>query len=423
MSKRLADGFRKDPLTGFYVKDNITIEMNSKTSGKIYVNRHLVYDGKLKSRKPNGDGTEFLADGQYYQGKFKNGQRNGKGALFSENGIIILEGTYANGKKNGKFKRFNNQGLFEYFELYKNDRESHCPDGTQINPKTGNCIKVKSSNTLKKTKPTRYQDPDMTVRNLSDKRDFGEIFLEKDLFYRGGLKNDIPHGKGKLYATVLSMSDTSRDNQIYFEGTFKYGRRNGPGKQYFLDKSSISGTWKNDKRDGKIKFENPDGSLEKIVPYRDGKVMEAEQGKRLNPKTGNFVSRLPKSLIPKQEILYNAVLSSYCKHAWKKSSWKVVTESDIFLHALLEIINHDKNIILTSSPNSTASSPKSTTSSPKRNNSLTLFELFDNIRSHYSYDLPIGEHSNQLLNTLHTDGLHVDPTDLHFYLKSLHLCS
>ena len=133
--------------------------------------------------------------------------------------------------------------------------------------------------------------------------------------------------------------------------------------------------------------------------------MEAEQGKRLNPKTGNFVSRLPKSLIPKNEILYNSVLSSYCKNQWKKSSWKVVTESDIFLHALLEVINHDKNIILTSSPKSTASSPKSTTS-------LSLFELFDNIRSYYSYDLPIGEHSNELLHTLHTDGVHVDPTDL-----------
>lgn len=67
-------------------------------AAKMYVGGVLMYDGKLKKGKFDGDGTLYYLDGTVqYKGKWKNNLYNGQGTLYDENGKVVYKGKWKNG--------------------------------------------------------------------------------------------------------------------------------------------------------------------------------------------------------------------------------------------------------------------------------------------------------------------------------------
>lgn len=65
---------------------------------KIYMNKAVAYDGKMKNDKFNGYGVVYFPNGNVrYKGEFKNDAYDGKGTLYKEDGSIEYEGKWKNG--------------------------------------------------------------------------------------------------------------------------------------------------------------------------------------------------------------------------------------------------------------------------------------------------------------------------------------
>jgi antitoxin component YwqK of YwqJK toxin-antitoxin module len=147
--KKNTDDYVKNQSTGLYEKGNITVEMiGKKKEGIIRVAGDLYYTGGLQNFKPNGHGTFFLNGNAHYVGKTKHGIHDGKGKYLKPDGTLSMEGTWKNGKLHGKVKFILDNGK-TVIVPYKNDEIENCPDGKEINYKTGNCVKSKKSKTHK----------------------------------------------------------------------------------------------------------------------------------------------------------------------------------------------------------------------------------------------------------------------------------
>ena len=138
--------YRKNPETGEYENNNIRVQFISKNKGKIYVKNKIYYDGELKNFKANGFGTFFSEKDEkpFYIGHNKNGVNHGKGKFVDKNGNPTIEGTWKDGKLNGKVKFTLEDGSVNIVP-FKDDEMVKCPDGKELNTKTGNCVKKKGS--------------------------------------------------------------------------------------------------------------------------------------------------------------------------------------------------------------------------------------------------------------------------------------
>ena len=88
----------------------------------------------------------------------------------------------------------------------------------------------------------------------------GKIEYPHGDVYEGELKDNLPHGKGKIIKTIPILNRT-----FEYTGDFKNGLKEGLGKSIILTGpskgSTNEGEWKNDKQNGKGKFffVTPDG--------------------------------------------------------------------------------------------------------------------------------------------------------------------
>ena len=88
----------------------------------------------------------------------------------------------------------------------------------------------------------------------------GKIEYPNGDVYEGELKDNLPHGKGKIIKTIPKLNRT-----FEYTGDFKNGLKEGLGKSIILTGpskgSTNEGEWKNDKQNGKGKFffVTPDG--------------------------------------------------------------------------------------------------------------------------------------------------------------------
>ena len=178
------------------------------------------YSGALKSYKkqvPHGYGIFFYAehgkkityDGielvtiKYYSGNFKNGKKEGKGKFICT-GQYTYEGQWKNDRLNGRgiLKVWGTDEVFDGY--FKDD------------------LKIKGTWTISKK----------------------EKFI-------GKFKNNLPHGKGKLF----------EENNIY-TGDFYNGEKHGHGVSVLREKKGkifYKGQWKNNKITGKGFFDFGDG--------------------------------------------------------------------------------------------------------------------------------------------------------------------
>lgn len=110
--------------------------------------------------------------------------------------------------------------------------------------------------------------------------------------YVGEWKNGCPDGNGELRRILLSTSKSSANSLAaaekknsshrsvpfemgnHFQGTFKRGKRDGFGIQYFADGSAFEGTWQQNLKHGKGTMIRSDGTLVHVTLQNDTLVSE-----------------------------------------------------------------------------------------------------------------------------------------------------
>ena len=282
------NSYQYDPQLDEYRNENSKIKMDTTKHGKLFLHNNLIYEGNFKNMVPHGDGKFINVDGSFYVGKFKDGQKHGKGTLYGLDGKKDMEGTWDNDKRKGKFKHFDKNGKFKEFFRFENDTFVECPDGKVLNPLTGNCVKkppVLSENT------NVVMDGYKRIEFLRPR--YGTIHIGQNKIYEGDIKNLKPHGKGIEYLIGYT----------YYKGPFKDGKKHGKGELYRSnDVLYMSGTWKNDKKEGKIKRYDHDNQPPSIVPYHNDAIVICGKDKMINYKTGNCVKKpqtFPRKLLKK----------------------------------------------------------------------------------------------------------------------------
>ncbi|PHR71392.1 MAG: hypothetical protein COA67_06725 [Lutibacter sp.] len=186
--------------------------------GLMFYNDKRLYHGEYKDNTFNGYGYYKWKTGETYIGSWKNGLQSGLGIQKKVNGGIQSAGLWADGK-------------------ISNSLSSTSPTN---NPKncTGNCIEgigqLIDKDSIYFT--GIFKDKNIILGNIQS----------KDYLYDGEIKNNIPNGYGQIKYL---------NNNEYFLGYFKDGKKNGAG--IFTDKSNkrVFGKWIDDVYQDPLKFE------------------------------------------------------------------------------------------------------------------------------------------------------------------------
>ena len=160
-------------LTEYQTISGKYIIFETKEKGREYnaYNNCVIFEGEYLNKKRNGKGKEYYYNDLIFEGEYKNGKRNGKGKEY-DLGNLIFEGEYLNGKK------WNGIGYYN-----KNQKSNQkCND---------------------------------------NKSKFFDSSFEKEV-------------NNKIYEIINGTGLVKEyfDNNLIFEGEYKYGERNGKGKEY-----------------------------------------------------------------------------------------------------------------------------------------------------------------------------------------------
>lgn len=260
-------GYRDDQLVEEgYFKDNLRVGVWKK----YYENGNLEFELTFVGNRPSGYAVFYYRNGnvseegvwknnrwvgeyKYYHenGKLKyewkynaSGKREGVQKYYYENGQLMIVGSWNEGKETGELKEFYSNGELRAVKYFNNG--SILEDSTKIFPKPANLI-----------------DEEDIVRD--DKKDDEKI-------------ETPPSAKD---TTVIAVQDTLNtkheptnqpigffDGNGYYKLTDKNGKvtREGEFKKGFL-------------MEGKIYRYHADGSLEKTIVYKAGKVVEEIENK------------------------------------------------------------------------------------------------------------------------------------------------
>lgn len=162
--------------------------------------------GGVEESMPSGKGKLEWQDGPTYKGDFSQGKRHGQGTMKDKSNRTVLTGNWDRDLPDGRVVAM------------------VLPDGKVY---TGD---VKQG----------------------QRQGMGELFKNGVAFYEGLWMNDLPHGRGALYAT---------DGD--YDGEFKGGKRHGKGRFEFKSNPLSNGKprvyegdWKNDRPDGTGRYVN-----------------------------------------------------------------------------------------------------------------------------------------------------------------------
>lgn len=96
---------------------------------------------------------------------------------------------------------------------------------------------------------------------------FSQFIINCETIPSKCLENDCVE-KSDLQVTPDSIAEiregfhtTYYQNGDWFEGYYKQGKRNGPGKYFFQSKNCLEGEWKEDLLQGKATIRNQKGSI------------------------------------------------------------------------------------------------------------------------------------------------------------------
>ena len=177
------------------------------------------YEGEYRYGKFDGNGTYFFASGEKYIGEFKKGKLNGFGIYIDSKGKVSSVAYNENFLVGQVFKIDIKDGkhTYEYPNGYKYD--GYFVDGF----KNGKGTLISGDNNEK---------------------------------FVGEFKNGFRHGKGTL---ALYKSD-SHFPYLFYDGEWKYDKKNGRGEEEYADGSKHIGTFVNNniEREGSFIFANGD---------------------------------------------------------------------------------------------------------------------------------------------------------------------
>ena len=249
----------------------------------------LTFNGEYLNGKRNGEGKEYYKDkkikfkGQYLNGKRWNGIgydingekiyeiHNGKGKIkeYDFSGELIFEGEYLNGEKNGQGKEYFSEKLIFEGEYYHNLRWNGkvYSYGTIYELKNG-CGYIEEEK-----EEEDYQIFFEGQYINGNKNGKGKEYLYNHLLYEGEYLCGKRHGKGKLY----------RKKELKFEGEFLYGFK-FKGKEFLKGKLEFEGEFLFDKKksgkgydeNGNIIYEINNGTGNVKIYYDDKLFYEGE---------------------------------------------------------------------------------------------------------------------------------------------------
>ena len=239
----------------------IIFESNEKSKEYDSYNNELIYEGEYLKGKRNGHGKEYYYEGKLkFEGEYLKGKRNGYGKEYDYDGNILFEGDYLNGKKwNGK--GYSNNVTELNYELKNGkglmiDYDKSCYleyEGDYLNGKRNG-----------KGKEYDYRgNLKFEGEYLNGKRSGKgkKYYVSGDLQFEG----EYCYGHkwiGKLYGNIISEIKNGKGyinnyfNHFYnfiFDGEYLNGKKNGKGKEYYMDKLKFEGNYINGKRNGKGK--------------------------------------------------------------------------------------------------------------------------------------------------------------------------
>ena len=218
-------------LGGFSIKDDYLIigGWNNNTSRD-----SDTYKGKPNAtKKREGEGTFYYANGEKYVGHWKDGKKDGFGKETFKGGRY--KGYYKNNKRNGEGTMYYNNGD-RYVGHWKDSRKNG--EGTYY-----------FASGQKYT--GHWKD--------SKKDGFGKETYPSGARYEGYYKNDKRNGEGTFYYA----------NGEKYVGHWKDGKKNGEGTYYYANGQKYVGLWKNNKKDGRGTYYYTNGTKRDMV-FQDG---------------------------------------------------------------------------------------------------------------------------------------------------------
>ena len=243
----------------------------------------LIYEGEYLNRKRHGKGKEYFSEKLIFEGEYKNNKRwdghgydnkgniiyelkDGKGLIkeYDSNGILIFEYEYSNGEITGRGKLYDSDGFLEYEGKYLNGEKNgwgkeynsySSYEGEFLNGKKhGKGKEINKENKLifegeyyndyrfrgkQYIKGILYFDGQFLFDNQWDGKGYDE---------KGNVIYELKNGTGK----IKIYSD---EGDLYFEGEYLNGKKNGIGKEFSAinGKLEYEGEYLNGKKHGKGK--------------------------------------------------------------------------------------------------------------------------------------------------------------------------
>ena len=259
-----------------------TISSLDNNNDKYEYTDKLIFSGEYKDGKRNGEGIEYYDSGRKkYVGFYKNGKRNGKGKKYydkdpytyeelcekylkgsnlsieDQSGKMLTSSNRTNDNKNDDNKDDDNDLDKLLASLNKNnynENKSEVKSYDDLDELLASINKNKYNNNddkeneKKEEKEEKYDD-DPEEPNLKFKGEYlnGYIIEGQKYYDNGKLKFELlKSGIGKYYYHY--------EDQLSFEGEFKYGKKNGKGKEYSYNGILVfEGEYLNGQRHGKGK--------------------------------------------------------------------------------------------------------------------------------------------------------------------------
>ena len=229
----------------------------SKFNGKTRVydqNNNLIFEGKLKSGKPEGPGVQYFANNTIkYKGEFVGGKYHGEGDLYGSDGIIMYSGQFENNNYHGEGKLYNNIGKVIYIGSFEVGQRSG--RGIEYDPNTMlRKYYGEWANGVQNGQGVQYESDGLNIKYEGNFKDGtyegeGKLYTNGILKYSGSFSNNLYSGFGNLYdldTGSLIYSGNFRDgiyngtgtlydprtSVILYEGSFSQGKKQGVGTSY-----------------------------------------------------------------------------------------------------------------------------------------------------------------------------------------------
>ena len=251
----------------------ILIQINKKIIDKLEIKliNYQFLAGKYRIGKRNGKGKEYdsFDDNLVFEGEYLSGKRTGYGkehTNFNNYQAVIFEGEYLKGKRNGKGKEFYYKGNIKFEGIYlfglKYSGKGYDKHGNIVYELENGKGYIKDYDYF------GYLIFEGEYPNGKGKEYYDDKKLKFEGEYINGIRlNGVALDKynnisGELNEGKGYLKEYDYFGNLFFEGEYLYGKRNGKGKEYCKNVLIFEGEYKDGKRNGYGKeYMNPENKI------------------------------------------------------------------------------------------------------------------------------------------------------------------